>query len=951
MFAGVIFGMIFFTYVQAQETPIKEISPSNIPGPSVSLPVQVEGSVNCFDYYEFGSVQVDVEGVVSSTVSGVPITFVGKIQNNNAYPIVEGAVYAKIFKRQESEDDSQANGNLLVDQFFVKENISIDANSSQDINFDWQVPNYAQSGDYQIAMFFTSAKKFNLLGLSFTDDVVGNAADFSVSGEIEVNVEFDKNTIDINGTNYHFAAFPPRFKDEDIQIKAELINFTNESQIIPVTYKLYSWDGQTEENLIETRNETVQIDSQEIKQLAYTIIDKSSPVYYLVVEAQFQDSKSILDIRTVRETANKVRINFPAITNYPLKQGEKNTLFVCAHNSGIADVINNNKMIVSILDENQKEIHQYVYEGQISGAMMGLKDEFVPKENYSNFSIKSELYTEGQLVDSALMKYDCQEINPEACLVVAQQAGSLTQEENATTKELIIMIAVGLTILLIVVMVVYVMFKNKKSGVNLILIFAFIASAIAFGGAPKAEAKSVVWNQYIPKIFYYCWSYGGGITNPASCGGWFYGLAYPNISISYHGWVINADTDTVINDGSVVPVGSRIWLAPSSFRNTDISWVGTGSSFDSPYGVFISKAGPPKETCDDKFYVNDETALLPYGYLFHVYIPLSVNPPKVSFNHSGTAGLSCVSQGVGFLCTVNSPGTIKADINFGNTYGKFYYRYYMHYTSAYTGCYSNNVPLSLSKGAPTYQLSVPSQTVTFNLTAVAANKPPTVPTLTGPITGSTGTVYNFTARATDPDNDRLRYGFDWNNNNVVDQWIPGTGFVNSGVARVATRQWPTTGVKTFKVRACDNKGGCSGFTSHTITIISPPPAALPCNLPWGGSIASGSSVVAYQNSSVLCNLTCQGETRICTNGILSGTYEEQSCSVDACIDCVSPWGTTVVDGGVVIAYENPSVPCGSNCNSQNRLCVGGTLLGSYQNKECVVEICSSNDSNWVEVAP
>lgn len=920
MFAGVIFGMIFFTYVQAQETPIKEISPSNIPGPSVSLPVQVEGAVNCFDYYNFGSVQVDVEGVVSSTVSGVPITFVGKIQNNNAYPIVEGAVYAKIFKRQESEDDSQANGNLLVDQFFVKENISIDANSSQDINFDWQVPNYAQSGDYQIAMFFTSAKKFNLLGLSFTDDVVGNTADFSVSGEIEVNVEFDKNTIDINGTNYHFAAFPPRFKDEDIQIKAELINFTNESQIIPVTYKLYSWDGQTEENLIETRNETVQIDSQEIKQLAYTIIDKSSPVYYLVVEAQFQDSKSILDIRTVRETANKVRINFPAITNYPLKQGEKNTLFVCAHNSGIADVINNNKMIVSILDENQKEIHQYVYEGQISGAMMGLKDEFVPKENYSNFSIKSELYTEGQLVDSALMKYDCQEINPEACLVAAQQAGSLTQEENATTKELIIMIAVGLTILLIVVISVYVMFKNKKSGVNLILIFAFIASAIAFGGAPKAEAKSVVWNRDWGSVYI-------GTTREDTDRKKVT-LDNTQVSIRYKAILRNAYTGTVINDGASVPVGT--WLnVDIQHVNSDIAWFGTGKFYDSPYGYWEYAAYLPLPV--DQLCRN---AVAPY-----IFASLSVNPPKknITYSGSGTVGLECTDVSKKY-CKITSPGTVMIKIRFDTTNAKWWFT-----TTRWGGCMLVSYP-----NTP----AIPAQSITYNFTASAPNQPPSIPIITGPITGSTGTVYNFTARATDPDNDRLRYGFDWNNNNVVDQWIPGTGFVNSGVARVATRQWPTTGVKTFKVRACDNKGGCSGFTSHTITIISPPPpAALPCNLPWGGSIASGSSVVAYQNSSVLCNLTCQGETRICTNGILSGTYEEQSCSVDACIDCVSPWGTTVVDGGVVIAYENPSVPCGSSCNSQNRLCVGGTLLGSYQNKECVVDICSSSDSNWVEVAP
>ena len=38
--------------------------------------------------------------------------------------------------------------------------------------FTWQVPAFAETGDYQVATYFLSDKKFNLLGLSFTDDVV-----------------------------------------------------------------------------------------------------------------------------------------------------------------------------------------------------------------------------------------------------------------------------------------------------------------------------------------------------------------------------------------------------------------------------------------------------------------------------------------------------------------------------------------------------------------------------------------------------------------------------------------------------------------------------------------------------------------------------------------------------------------------------------------------------------
>lgn len=80
--------------------------------------------------------------------------------------------------------------------------------------------------------------------------------------------------------------------------------------------------------------------------------------------------------------------------------------------------------------------------------------------------------------------------------------------------------------------------------------------------------------------------------------------------------------------------------------------------------------------------------------------------------------------------------------------------------------------------------------------------------------------------------------------------------------------------------------------NHTITaygINTPPgnnpalgsvtvncPAAF-CNLPWGGTIANGASVTAYQYGSVPCGSNCAQETRTCNNGILSGSYASQNC--------------------------------------------------------------------------
>lgn len=106
------------------------------------------------------------------------------------------------------------------------------------------------------------------------------------------------------------------------------------------------------------------------------------------------------------------------------------------------------------------------------------------------------------------------------------------------------------------------------------------------------------------------------------------------------------------------------------------------------------------------------------------------------------------------------------------------------------------------------------------------NHPPTAPTITGLTTGIVGTHYSFDFTATDPDNDTIRYGIDWDNNGTLDQIIPGSGFVSSGVTQSAPYTWNADGAYTFQARTEDSKGGVSGWTSFTVTILPVPTLSL-----------------------------------------------------------------------------------------------------------------------------
>jgi hypothetical protein len=105
-------------------------------------------------------------------------------------------------------------------------------------------------------------------------------------------------------------------------------------------------------------------------------------------------------------------------------------------------------------------------------------------------------------------------------------------------------------------------------------------------------------------------------------------------------------------------------------------------------------------------------------------------------------------------------------------------------------------------GSPAYQLAVPQQTITFNLTATAvvpSNNPPTAPTITGPNTGVVTTSYSFTiGGSTDPDvGDQIKYQVDWNNDGTFNAGDGDyeTGLMASGSSIPLSRSWPTIGGK------------------------------------------------------------------------------------------------------------------------------------------------------------
>ena len=223
---------------------------------------------------------------------------------------------------------------------------------------------------------------------------------------------------------------------------------------------------------------------------------------------------------------------------------------------------------------------------------------------------------------------------------------------------------------------------------------------------------------------------------------------------------------------------------------------------------------------------------------------------------------------------VTATTTINPAFSFGATYGKFYSEKKNSPDFAPAG---GDWPLTCQtpqemtirypviatsnyyfiQRPPESSVIIPSQTIPYTFTVVPTsystftststpptNQPPTAPTISGPTTGTVSTSMAFGAVSTDPDNDQIRYGFDWNRDGTVDEWDPSSGYVDSGTSQNGSKSWSITGSQSFQVLAQDSKGATSTWSSYGVDISDPTCTNSATNYPTctinpGGSCING----------------------------------------------------------------------------------------------------------------
>ena len=359
--------------------------------------------VDCFDYYKFQSVQVNVGPNKSAFTAGEDVDFSGKIENENRYPVFNGYLYVRIAEKNPAYIHE---GHNIVDEFIALGPISVDASSSAPVSFSWKIPENLKSGEYTANYFFSVNKKMNLGGLPFTNEIIVGFADFSIASTKTGNVSFVKSSTKVNEAKYNHIGNWPLISPDGKAVVSQVIQNTLKQDInTEISYNLYYWDSLDPKDLISTKKESLTLKAGESKTLTYEISKVELSAYYLQIVAKNENgTKSIVNMRITSDIA-KPRINYFGLDNFPIQKGATTTLYSCFHNT--SNISASGTTVLIAKDKVGREISRVEYSGVIPSAISAQKTEFIANSKLDYIKLEQKIYDDQKnLLDTQEIIYD-----------------------------------------------------------------------------------------------------------------------------------------------------------------------------------------------------------------------------------------------------------------------------------------------------------------------------------------------------------------------------------------------------------------------------------------------------------------------------------------------------------------------------------------------------------------
>ncbi len=450
---------------------------------------------NCFDYYKFGSVQVNVYTDKNVVFLGDEVIFSGELENENPYPVFNGYLYARI---SEQNPNYLTDGHNVIDEFIALGPLAINSESTLPVSFSWKVPDKLSFGEYTIEYFFSVNKKMNLAGLPFTNEIIAGSSDFLVSGNVEGRVSFLKDTTQVNGKKYdHIGNWPLINSGEKVTVSQDLRNSFSEEVKTTISYNLYYWDSLDPNDGLSSTSEEIALKPGETKTLFYEIPRVEKSVYYLQIVSESDNGvRSIVNVR-ITSDVSQPRINYFGLNNFPINSNDSVTLYSCFHNTSLGPAKLGRSLLVA-KDRLGEELARVDYKGIILGEISSKFVEFVANSDLDYVLLEQELYDEnGDLLESQEIIYDISLLGLESEREIDGDTGVV---ESFWDKYLLpIIIISGLILISVVIFTIYFVlakpsFKFRKTKTSDVVVCLFLFLALFCSSVEASNAQSTINN-------------------------------------------------------------------------------------------------------------------------------------------------------------------------------------------------------------------------------------------------------------------------------------------------------------------------------------------------------------------------------------------------------------------------------------------------------------------------
>lgn len=406
---ALLLALLFVTPALAQTT-----TPQNETGGESEQP---RALLECAVRYKTNAVPVVINAETATTEKGETVTFSGTVTNENNFVIADVAIYAKVF-RDRSGGVKDVNGPDVVDWFKASDVGALTPGEVANVSFTWTIPENAQSGRYTLGTYVVADDRFDLQGLSYADDAVGNITNFAVTGEDDGAVFFDKTTVTVTDRPFYFATFPPTvLASSSVAIGAEVINSTPTTYNGTVAWKLYAWDGVSAARLIKESSDELTLPAAAKAAITYTVEDTAYSVYFLEGRVISEGgAQSLIGVRFLRNGVNVPRL-YTLGADGPLTGGE-NGVFVCAQNAG-NQLAENVELTITATPLGIRSLLGSIAEATYRGVLpsspkiLGARAE----KDASAYRVTATLSQNGNVIDRVSATYTCDELETSCSLL------------------------------------------------------------------------------------------------------------------------------------------------------------------------------------------------------------------------------------------------------------------------------------------------------------------------------------------------------------------------------------------------------------------------------------------------------------------------------------------------------------------------------------------------------